>query len=92
MEVTESEATIATFQKTHTQYKETTRRLQEQLAKLREDMIKETQDIELQIIIKEGLVEVEMGGEIKDFDDAIMVARSDVERINEMILVNTLQD
>ena len=92
MEVTESEATITTFQKTLAQYKETIRKQQEQFAKLQEDTIKESQDMELQIVLREGLVEVEMGGEIKDFDDAIMVARTDVEEINKLILVNTWHD
>lgn len=41
----------------------------------------------LQIVIKQGFVEIPMTGKYSDFNEAVMVRRQDVEDINIVIKV-----
>lgn len=45
-------------------------------------------DRQLQIVLRQGYVEIPMNGRFSDFDNAIMVRRQDVEAINSVIQVN----
>jgi hypothetical protein len=45
--------------------------------------------LQLQIVMKQGLVEITTTGSISDFDDAILITREQVESVNEMVKVST---
>lgn len=78
---------MAGLQKKLVAAKENHAKLLNSLTKIREQQIKDLQDIELQLVLQRGIVEVHMSGSIKDFEDAIMVSRADVDKINKIITV-----
>lgn len=45
---------------------------------------------QIQIVMKKGLVEIPTTGSVSDFDDAILINRTEVENINAVILVSKL--
>ncbi|GJQ84522.1 hypothetical protein Trydic_g15281 [Trypoxylus dichotomus] len=86
MEVAEGDGTVAYLHKVLAYHKEHAHKLNADLAQIRLDKIKEAQDIELQLVMKQGFVEVPMSGEIADFENAVMLSRKDIEDINQIIL------
>ncbi|GLV41140.1 hypothetical protein CBL_04664 [Carabus blaptoides fortunei] len=86
LDQSEIENAIQILQKVLTQRKETNLKILADLEGLREDKRIFMQNKELQIVIKQGLVEVKMTGDISDFQNAIMVNRKEVENINAIIL------
>lgn len=44
-------------------------------------------DIQIQIVLRRGLVELPLTGDIKDFEDCILVPRKEIEDINSKIKV-----
>jgi hypothetical protein len=44
---------------------------------------------QLQIVMKQGLVEIATTGLIPDFDDAILITREQIESVNEQVKVST---
>lgn len=44
-------------------------------------------DIQVQIVLRRGLVEIPLTGDIKDFEDAILVPRKEIEDVNNKIKV-----
>lgn len=45
--------------------------------------------LQLQIVMKQGLVEITTTGLISDFDDAILITREQVESVNLLVKVST---
>lgn len=39
----------------------------------------------IQLVVKRGAVEVKLTGRVTDFDDSILIAKSEVDNINQMI-------
>lgn len=87
MDITEGDNTIAYLHKMYSFKKDYSHKLTIDLAQIRLEKIKETQDIELQLVLKQGFVEVPTFGEIADFEFALMLSRKDIEDINRIILV-----
>lgn len=87
MDQTEIENAIQILQRVMAQRKDANLKILADLDRLREDKRIFMQNKEIQIVIKQGLVEVKMTGAISDFENAIMVNRKEVENINAIILV-----
>lgn len=87
LEIAEAENTIQTFQKLLQSKKEYGQKLLLDLDQVRNDRLHHMQDIEVQLVLRQGIVELPTSGKISDFDDAVMVSRKDVETINKIILV-----
>lgn len=45
-----------------------------------------SKNIAIQVVLKQGLVEVPQTGNISDFEDAVLVNRSQVETLNDVII------
>lgn len=90
-DITEGENTIAVFQKTITELKEKQMELTNSLAQLRSDKLLNFKDMEIQMVIRGGYVEVPLTGCMDDFKDAILVPRQEVEEINNIITVCSLK-
>lgn len=87
MEITEAEATVSTFQRQLFRLREKGEKLNFDLDEVRTTRLQTFRDMEIQLVIKQGFVEIPTSGNIADFDDAIMVSRKDVDTINQIILV-----
>lgn len=60
-----------------------------ELDQVRKDRLNFMHDMEIQLVLKQGIVEMPTTGSISDFDKTILVSRKDVETINKIILVIT---
>lgn len=87
MEQQEVENTFQIFNTRLTLRKEFGVQLENDLMKIRSEIMEHTHNQELQIVMKSGFVEIPMHGRFEDFSQAIMVKKSDVEHINSIILV-----
>lgn len=92
MEATEGDNTISYLHKVLVHLKENSQKLSADLAQIRNEKIKEAQDIEIQLVLKQGFVEIPTSGELSDFENAVMLSRNDVESINLVILVRNILD
>lgn len=61
--------------------------LQTELENLRNDYLHHIHNFQCQLVMRRGLVELALTGEMKDFDDAILVRRAELEDINKRIKV-----
>lgn len=86
LELSESEATLSTLNKKLVNLKELNNKYNANLTNLRSTKIKEAHNIEVQLVLKQGFIEVPTSGKITDFDEAVMVSRSDVAEINRLIV------
>ncbi|KAI4459081.1 hypothetical protein MML48_6g00013951 [Holotrichia oblita] len=86
MEATEGDNTISYLHKVLLHLKENSQKLSLDLAQIRSEKIKEAQDIEIQVVLKQGFVEIPTSGELSDFENAVMLSRKDIEAINLVIL------
>ncbi|XP_022907276.2 cilia- and flagella-associated protein 43 isoform X1 [Onthophagus taurus] len=86
LDIAEAESTVAAYQNMLLKKKEYGRQLQSDLATLRNDRLNAAENMELQLMIKQGYVELIQTGSISDFSDAILICRKDVEDINDIIL------
>ncbi|KAL3280262.1 hypothetical protein HHI36_017757 [Cryptolaemus montrouzieri] len=84
----EAEATVAVLQRRLLQKKDQNVKAMADLAEVRTDRLRGMKNIQMQIVLKQGYVEVAMHGNIKDFKDAILIPRKEVENINQLILEN----
>lgn len=78
---------ISTFQKRAANIKEINIDLQLELEKTRRDYLHLMHNLQTQIVMRKGLVEVPLTGDIKDFEDAILVPKSELDKLNTDIKV-----
>ncbi|XP_075222313.1 cilia- and flagella-associated protein 43 isoform X2 [Lycorma delicatula] len=58
---------------------------QEKINSIREEKLKMLHDFELQLIMKEGQVELNITGQRQDFNDCILINRSVIDHINSLV-------
>nr|CAD7395212.1 unnamed protein product [Timema cristinae] len=85
LEVTEADATVNVFQKKMIKNKEMLTSLQGELQVIRKEKLHLIHNLQIQLVIKQGLVEIDIQGFISDFEDAILINRVCVDRMNEEI-------
>ncbi|XP_046988156.1 cilia- and flagella-associated protein 43 [Schistocerca americana] len=86
LELAEAEKTVAVFQKQLSAEKENHAKLLSSLKNLREEKLYQCHNMQIQVVMKQGMVEIPTTGSLSDFDDAILINRTDVENINALIL------
>ncbi|KAK4881574.1 hypothetical protein RN001_004893 [Aquatica leii] len=86
IEIQEGEYTMSLFEKYLNQEKDLGQKLQINLEQIRNTRLHLCHNIEIQLVLKQGIVEIPQAGSINDFNDAIMINRSDVETINRIII------
>lgn len=89
MEIAEAVETISTFNKLLHLRKETEQKLSVELDQVRNDKLNHFHNIEMQLVLRGGLVEIPKSGKISDFYDAVIINRKDVEIINKIVSVLT---
>nr|CAH7727119.1 unnamed protein product [Callosobruchus chinensis] len=85
MQISDGEATLATLQRRVHFKKEKIGKLNIEISKLRSEYLTNMHNIQMQIVLRRGLVEVPLSGSINDFNDAILVPRKEIEEINAKI-------
>nr|CAD7449568.1 unnamed protein product [Timema bartmani] len=85
LEVTEADATVNVFQKKMIKNKEMLTSLQGELRVVRNEKLNLIHNLQIQLVMKQGLVEISIQGSISDFDDAILINRVCIDRMNETI-------
>lgn len=84
----EAEQSIARFQEHLAHKKSIQSNLNDRLDVTRHNKLKLAEDTEIQLAIKQGLVELPTTGDASDYEDAILISKSVVEEINQIILVS----
>nr|XP_023026688.1 cilia- and flagella-associated protein 43-like [Leptinotarsa decemlineata] len=85
MQIMFGEATVSSFQRRVAFKKEKNAKLLMEKQKVRSDYLYLNHNIQFQIVLRRGLVEIPLTGDIRDFQDAILVPRVEIENINEKI-------
>ncbi|PNF14086.1 hypothetical protein B7P43_G01047 [Cryptotermes secundus] len=85
LEVADSEHTVSVYQKLLAGQKQHITTLQDEIHKTREQLLELQHNTELQLVMKQGRVEINTTGLISDFDDAILITCKQIESVNEMI-------
>ncbi|XP_050507763.1 cilia- and flagella-associated protein 43 isoform X1 [Diabrotica virgifera virgifera] len=87
MQITDGETTIASCQKRLTYKKEKNIRLGGEIRKCKTDYLYLMHNIQIQIVLRRGLVEIPLTGDLADFKDAVLVPKREIEQINALIKV-----
>lgn len=87
LEIAAMERRIAVFESKIDACKSHVTLLRDRLRTTRDERITREQDVEIQLVLKRGQVELEMRGERRDAADAVLVRREEIERVNEHICV-----
>ncbi|XP_034245363.1 cilia- and flagella-associated protein 43 isoform X2 [Thrips palmi] len=87
-QIAEAENTVSIFQKSVKALKERDKELQANLRSVQEEQLLFEHDVEIQLAIKQGLVEIPTTGSLSDYDNAILINRKDVAYVNQIIQVN----
>lgn len=91
IQIQDGEQAVITFQKRIANKKEKIVKLQNDLERLRGEYLHLIHNLQIQIVMRKGLVELPLSGDVKDFEDAILVPRSEIEQINSRIKVTTVK-
>jgi len=86
LEISAVERTIAVFEDKIDKCRSNVSLLRDRLKSARDERIIREQDTEVQLVLKRGQVELELRGERQDTVGAVLVPRSEIERVNEHIL------
>lgn len=87
-QMADGETTIVTFQRRLNLTKENVVKLTAELQQLRVDYLHLVHNLQIQIVLRRGLVELPLTGNINDFEDAVLVPKKEIQDINRLILVN----
>ncbi|KAJ4435776.1 hypothetical protein ANN_18395, partial [Periplaneta americana] len=85
LEVAEAEQTVSVYQKKLASDKQRVATLNEEITKTRQQLLELQHDTELQLVMKQGLVEINTTGSISDYDDSILITHNQVKSINELV-------
>ncbi|KAE8749512.1 hypothetical protein FOCC_FOCC003778 [Frankliniella occidentalis] len=85
LQIAEAENTVGIFQKSTKALKEKDKELQANLRAIQEEQLLFEHDVEVQITLQQGLVEIPLTGSLKDYNSAILINRKEVAHINKII-------
>ena len=87
LQVAEAESTLLAFMKEISNKKQHLLTVERNLVETKENRENDLINRYVQIVMKRGLIEIPLSGNFSDFDDSILIHRSDVTDINKIILV-----
>ena len=87
-DLAEAEATVATYVKALKHTKDQQSQLMHNLQDLRNERLNLLTNNQIQLVMKKGLVEVALSGQISDFDDCILTTKQKLMEVNNSIKVN----
>lgn len=88
MDITDGEQALAKIKARLVSKKAISNKLLDNISRIRQNKLKMEENIEVQIAIRRGLVEIPTSGCLGDFIDAILVCRNVVEDINKILVVS----
>ncbi|CAG9769686.1 unnamed protein product [Ceutorhynchus assimilis] len=93
IQIMEGETTLQTFQKRVEAKKEKVALLNAELDRARAARIYLIHNKQLQFVLRRGLVEIPLSGDLyKDFRDAILIPKTEIEAVNNLINLDELDD
>lgn len=85
MEIADVDATILGFEQKIEKCKTDVENMKNNLIELRKLRRIEELDVEIQLVLKMGQVEIQLEGEVNDAENAIFVSKTAIESVNELI-------
>ncbi|XP_030768231.1 cilia- and flagella-associated protein 43 [Sitophilus oryzae] len=86
LQIIDGDATLSTFQRRIATEKEKIANLNAQLEKTRDDRLYLLHNRQVQVVLRRGLVEIPLTGDLfTDFNDVILIPRTEIQRVNDMI-------
>ena len=85
MEIADADAVILGFEQRIEKCKTDVENMKRSLIELRESRRIEELDVEMQLVLKMGQVEIQLEGEVNDAQNAVFVSKTAVESVNELI-------
>jgi hypothetical protein len=90
LQLADAEATLMAFTKETNNKRQYLQSIERQLTETKENRDNDSINRYVQIVMRRGLIEVQLRGSFKDFNDCILIHRSDVTDINKIILVSSI--
>ncbi|KAJ8982465.1 hypothetical protein NQ317_000423 [Molorchus minor] len=85
-QIYDCDITVATFQKRLAKFKENLSKLFANLEEARAEYVNLIHNIQTQVVLRRGLVEIPLDGQLENFDSAMIILKKEVEDINQHIL------
>ncbi|KAK6635255.1 hypothetical protein RUM44_000506 [Polyplax serrata] len=85
IDLADAEATVMSYQKALKACKDYQGQLQNDLQLLRAEKLNTSLNSQIQLVMKKGLVEVPLSGQISDFAECILVTRDTLNQVNKSI-------
>lgn len=89
LEMSYVEATVTVWQRAVAARKQQLQLTVQRMQQLREEVQLTARNATVQLVLPAGQVEILTTGHMADFEDASLVPRTDIEKINDLILVGT---
>lgn len=90
IDLADAEATVMSYQKALKACKDYQGQLQNDLQLLRAEKLNTSLNSQIQLVMKKGLVEVPLSGQISDFAECILVTRDTLNQVNKSIQVGLI--
>lgn len=91
LQLADAEATLTAYMKEINNKRNHLQSVERSLMELKENRENDLINRHVQIVMKRGLIEIPLTGSFTDFNDSILIHRSDVDDINKIIIVSTVQ-
>lgn len=89
LQLADAESSLLAFIKEINNKRQQMQGLERQLLELKEGRENDLINRTIQLVLRKGLIEIPLTGNFSDFNDCILIHRSDVADINKIILVKT---
>lgn len=88
LQLADAEATLTAYQKENNNKRNYFQMIERSLLELKENRELDLINRHAQLIMQRGLIEIPLTGSFSDFNDSILIHRSDVDDINKIIIVS----
>lgn len=92
LQLADAESTLLAFMREISNKRQHLQSVERQLVETKENRENDLLNRYVQIVMKRGLIEIPLSGSFPDFNDSILIHRSDVADINKIILVKFVKN
>lgn len=92
LQLADAEATLSAYSKESNNKRSYFQSVERSLVELRENRESDLINRYVQLVMPRGIIEIPLSGSFKDFNDSILIHRSDVDDINRIIIVRTFEN
>lgn len=91
LQLADAESTLTAYTKEINNKRNHLQSLERSLVELKENRENDSMNRYVQLVMQRGLIEIPLSGNFSDFNDSILIHRSDVYDINQIIVVSKLR-